>query len=170
MTENNRLPISNSFDSGLLLLRIGIGCCMALHGFPKLLAGPPAWERLGNTMALLGIEKLPLVWGLLAGLTEVIAGIMLIVGIFTNLALFLLSFTMVMALGFHLNKGDDFLIYSHALELFIVFASLILVGPGRYSIDHWSVNRSEVKPQPPKEPDVPVEAVDDFPLDHYVLS
>jgi len=36
----------------------------------------------------------------------------------------------------HLQKGDPFSGYSHALELAIVFLSLFFTGPGRYSVDY----------------------------------
>jgi putative oxidoreductase len=46
-----------------------------------------------------------------------------------------MAITMAMALNMHLSRGDPFRVYSHAMELGIVFASLLFVGPGKFSID-----------------------------------
>jgi hypothetical protein len=37
--------------------------------------------------------------------------------------------------AYHLPHGDPFGIWSHPLEDGIVFLSLLLIGPGAYSID-----------------------------------
>ena len=60
---------------------------------------------------------------------------MLIAGAFFRVACILLVGTMAGALFYHLKSGDDFLKYSHALESLIVFAGLLFVGPGKYSVD-----------------------------------
>ena len=53
----------------------------------------------------------------------------------TRLASLLMLGTMIGALNYHINHGDSFLAYSHALELAGVFAGLLFMGPGKYSID-----------------------------------
>lgn len=126
---------NKSSDWGLLLLRTGLGLSFIAHGYPKLLAGPPAWERLGTTMSIVGIDSYPLAWGLAAAVSETLGGILLICGIFTALTCSMLTITMAMATAFHLNKGDSFNTYSHPLELMLVFMSLLLIGPGRISLD-----------------------------------
>jgi putative oxidoreductase len=39
------------------------------------------------------------------------------------------------ALIYHLRDDDGFNEYAHALESLIVFAALIFIGPGKYSVD-----------------------------------
>ena len=56
-------------------------------------------------------------------------------GIFNPLSLFFLLATMIVATMMHIGKGDPFLKYSHAMESGILFLSLILIGPGKYSLD-----------------------------------
>jgi putative oxidoreductase len=46
-----------------------------------------------------------------------------------------MAFTMLIALVYHLSKGDSFIKYSHALESGIVFLALIFTGPGKFSFD-----------------------------------
>jgi len=36
----------------------------------------------------------------------------------------------------HIKGGDSFIIYSHALEMAIVFFALTFSGPGRYALDN----------------------------------
>jgi putative oxidoreductase len=49
----------------------------------------------------------------------------------------LLGFTMVVAVYAHLIDGDSWLSASHALEMAFVFLSIMIIGPGKYSLDYW---------------------------------
>ncbi len=122
-------------DIGLLTLRVGIGAMFVLHGLPKLIAGPETWTMLGGSMKALGIGFAPTAWGFMAALSECAGGILLILGFFTRPACFFLLTTMIVATMMHIGKGDPFLKYSHAMESGILFLSLILIGPGRFSLD-----------------------------------
>ena len=42
---------------------------------------------------------------------------------------------MGVAASMHLGKGEGLLAASHAIELGILFFSLLFIGPGRYSVD-----------------------------------
>jgi putative oxidoreductase len=123
-------------DQGLLILRIGLGVMFILHGWPKLAGGPELWKMVGGATANFGIHFAPEFWGFLAACAEFFGGVLLILGLFTRLILFPLVFDMLVALSFHLYRGDNFGIFSHPLEVGIVFASLILIGPGRFSLDY----------------------------------
>jgi putative oxidoreductase len=122
-------------EEGLLILRIGIGAMFIYHGLPKLIAGPDKWQQLGSAMGYLGIDVVPQFWGFLAGFTEAVGGLCLMFGIFFRPACFALTCTMIVAATMHLGKGDGLLRASHAIEAGIMFISLMLIGPGRYSID-----------------------------------
>jgi len=122
-------------NTGLLLLRIGLGVMFIIHGFPKLAGGPNGWTGLGGSMKVIGINFLPIFWGFMAAATETFGGFLLIVGLFFRPALILLIFTMVIAALVHFGKGDGLGGASHAIELGIVFFGLIFIGPGKYSVD-----------------------------------
>jgi putative oxidoreductase len=122
-------------EEGLLLLRLGLGVMFMVHGGPKLLAGPDKWLQLGGAMKSLGISWAPLFWGLLAALSEFCGGIGLILGLLFRPACLCLTVTMGVATLMHFGRGDGLLGASHALELGVVFLSLMLIGPGRYSLD-----------------------------------
>jgi len=122
-------------DAGLLILRIGIGLAFICHGLPKLLAGPEKWEQLGGALAVMGVNFAPTLMGLMAAISEFGGGLLLLLGLFTRPACFFLLSTMIVATLMHLKLGDPFLKYSHALEAGILFFSLLLIGPGKFSLD-----------------------------------
>lgn len=122
-------------DLGLLLLRLGLGVLFVLHGYPKLMGGPAAWAELGAEMRHVGLGFAPTAWGLAAAVAETIGGQLLALGLLFRWACAALLLTMVVATASHLAAGEGFNGYAHAVESGIVFLGLLLVGPGRYSVD-----------------------------------
>lgn len=122
-------------DAGLLLMRVGLGAMMIVHGYPKLVGGPEKWAKVGRAMENLNIDAYPTFWGFMAAAAEAFGGLLLMIGLAFRPAALLLLFTMVVAAMSHFAKGDDLLRSSHAIELGFVFLGLFFVGPGRYSID-----------------------------------
>lgn len=122
-------------DFGLLLLRLGIGAMLVMHGLPKLMGGPDKWTQLGGAMQYLGISFMPLAWGLAAALSEFLGGILLLLGVLFRPACLLLAITMAVAASMHLGKGEGLMAASQAMELGILFVSLLFIGPGRFSIE-----------------------------------
>lgn len=122
-------------DTGILILRIGIGIMFIYHGFPKLTGGPEKWEKLGMAMNYVGVSFVPVFWGFMAAFAEFFGGIFIILGLFFRPACILLVITMAVASIMHLKKGDGLKVAAHAIESGILFFSLILIGPGKYSID-----------------------------------
>lgn len=122
-------------DAGLLFMRVGLGIMFVSHGFPKIIGGPEKWSKVGSAMANLGLDFAPAFWGLAAGLSEFLGGLLIAVGLLTRPASALLAFTMFVAAIKHLSAGDAFPTVSHPLEALIVFVALFLMGPGRFALD-----------------------------------
>jgi putative oxidoreductase len=122
-------------DHGLLALRVGMGLMFVGHGWPKLAGGPEKWAKIGGAMSNLGIDFAPAFWGFMAGFAECGGGILLVLGLLTRPAAALLVCTMVVAAIRHVAAGDGFGGWSHATEAGITFASLFLMGPGKFSLD-----------------------------------
>ncbi|TKC12741.1 DoxX family protein [Pedobacter polaris] len=122
-------------NTGLLILRVGLGVMMMVHGLPKIMGGPDGWTQLGGSMKVIHIDFLPTFWGFMAAISEGLGGFLLILGLFFRPVNMLLFFTMVIAALVHFGKGDGVSGASHAIELAIVFLGLVFIGPGKYSID-----------------------------------
>ncbi len=122
-------------DTGLLILRVGIGIMFVLHGWPLIMGGPAMWEKLGGAMGNFGIHFAPNFWGFMAVIAEFGGGVCLILGLLTRWACVFLTISMIVAATMHFSKGDGLQVASHAIEAGILFFSLILIGPGEYSLD-----------------------------------
>ena len=128
-------PIYPHFNLGVLLLRLGIGVSFVCHGWPKLQAGPELWEPLGGAMAIWGIQFAPTFWGFVGSLAEFGGGLLLALGLFFRPTCIILIIQMIVATSSHLNQGQSFSEYSHALEMAILFFCWLFIGPGSYSLD-----------------------------------
>jgi putative oxidoreductase len=122
-------------DLGLLVLRLGIGAMFIGHGWPKLAGGAAMWRKVGGAMGHLGIDVWPTMWGLLAAMSETLGGLLFAIGFLFRPATAMLLATMAVASTTHLAKGDGIMGASHAIEAGIVFAAMLLVGPGRFALD-----------------------------------
>jgi putative oxidoreductase len=127
--------LGNYRSTALLLMRIGVGATMILHGYPKLMGGPEKWTKLGANMKYFGITFYPEIWGFMAAASESIGALLLIIGFLFRPSAFLLMCTMIVAAVTHLKGGDTLNDASHAIELVFVFLGLFMLGPGKYSID-----------------------------------
>lgn len=127
---------------GILILRVGLGIMMMLHGYPKLFGGPEMWIQLGAETQSLGINFAPLFLGFMASVTEFFGGLFLILGLFFKPALVMLILVMSTAAASHISAGDGFSEISHSIELAIVFISLLFIGSGKYSLDQKLSSRS----------------------------
>ena len=127
--------LSKYKNAGLLIMRTGLGLEMTLHGYPKIMGGQHKWALVGAATATIGIHFLPVVFGFLAAVSEFIGGILIILGLAFREACIFIGIVMLVAVIGEVKAGGSFNDYSHALELLIVFGSLFIIGPGRYSVD-----------------------------------
>lgn len=127
-------------SSGLLALRLPVSLMMLLgHGLPK-------WQNFDQLKPIFA-EMVPLPWVSAAVtlsaciLAEVLAPILLILGLATRPAAFLLGFAMVVA-AFHVHQGDPWILApgvpgakEPALLYLIPMLVLIISGAGSWSAD-----------------------------------
>lgn len=111
-------------ELGLFIIRVGMGIIFIMHGFPKLAAGVEKWTMLGSAMQNFGITFAPALWGFAAACAEFFGGIALMLGVGTRIAALMIGSVMLVAVVFHLGKGDGFSGYAHALSLLIVMVGL----------------------------------------------
>jgi putative oxidoreductase len=127
--------------AGLLLLRLIVGIAFLFHGWPKI-------EDPG---AFAGMMHLPLWLGTLAAWVEVVGGALLLLGLFTPLAGFLLAAQMVGTFPvYHLPHHIPFINpsgpnYELALVYLAVALLYLLAGPGAYSADAYLLGGQRVE-------------------------
>lgn len=127
-------------DLGLLIIRFGVGIgFIYYHGWGKITGGPERWEGLGGAMSRLGIDFWPTFWGFMMAFAESIGAVMIAAGFFFRPLCAMLAFGMFVAWLGHVVSGNGN--PGHTFKNFFVLAGLILVGPGKYSIDSWLEKR-----------------------------
>lgn len=119
---------------GKLLLRLLVGLLLLLHGVAKLQSGP---AQIIETVTGAG---LPAAAGYLVYVGEVLAPVLLIIGLWTRLAALMVAVNMLFALVLvHAEQLAAFKPqggYALELQAFFLFGalSILLLGAGRYSL------------------------------------
>ena len=123
-------------DKVPLVLRFMLGLTLLFsHGLPKITA-PDRWEREGQAMANLGITFAPVFWGFMAGATETLAGILLLVGLAVRPSALIILFVMfVAALQNVVTQGNLLGGRAHPVDAAAGLISLLILGAGAYSLD-----------------------------------
>ncbi len=119
----------------LTIIRMGMGILFIIHGGLKLKRGPEEWLWTGQQMANLGITFAPMFWGLCAVAAELGGGICLALGLWTRVAAAFMAFTMLVAVIYHIKKGDSYGYISFPLSQMIVFIGFVIAGSGPFSLD-----------------------------------
>ncbi|MBY0229910.1 MAG: DoxX family protein [Gemmataceae bacterium] len=125
------------FDLAMLVLRVGFGVLMALHG----------WQKVQNYEMVVSQFKDPLDIGLSNSLAlnlaigaELACSALVVLGVFTRVAALPVLFTMGVA-AFVVHQNDPVMMTGKggakepALMYFIAFLAIFLAGPGRFSVD-----------------------------------
>lgn len=122
-------------DLGRLLLRLALGGLILFHGIAKLRGGIDPITGLVTAMGLPAFVA----YGVYVG--EVLAPVLVIAGWYSRVGSLLIAINMVFALALA-HRGDLFKLApsgGYALELqalfLIVAVALVLMGPGRYSVN-----------------------------------
>ncbi|MEU4417251.1 MULTISPECIES: DoxX family protein [Nocardia] len=126
---------------GLLVLRVGFGGLMAAYGTQKLFGwfNGPGWRANADGFTAMGYNPGE-IFGTLAGLTELVGGLLLVFGLFTPLAAAVVLGTMINAINVLWSGGlfpsdPSTPGYTTPLLFALVAAALAFTGPGRFSLD-----------------------------------
>ncbi|MCK0159675.1 DoxX family protein [Allomuricauda sp. F6463D] len=114
---------------GLALLRIAPSVFMLTHGYPKLMKLISGNTEFANPF---GIGQAPSLF--LAVVGEFICPLLIIIGFKTRWAAIPTAITMFVA-AFMIHSADPFSVKEKALLFLVIFITIILLGPGKYSID-----------------------------------
>jgi putative oxidoreductase len=132
------MPVTSDYvtsDYGKLILRLALGILTLLHGVGKVISGP------GQIAGLVAKHSLPPEVAYLVYVGEVVAPLLLIVGLWTRPAGVVVAINMLVAVllvhtGQLLQLGKQ---GGWALELqgfyFFTAIAIVLLGAGRFSVD-----------------------------------
>jgi putative oxidoreductase len=121
-------------DFGKLVLRLSVGILLLMHGLHKLMYG------IGGISAMVNANGWPvwIAYGVFIG--EIIAPVLIIVGLLTRAAAFVIVLNMLVAIYlahshqlFHLTKTGGWLLELQGLYLFGALA-IALLGAGHISV------------------------------------
>jgi putative oxidoreductase len=125
---------------GLLLIRLVVGISFIGHGAQKLFGwfGGYGVKGTGGWLESIGIKP-GAQMAFLAGMSELLGGLLLVLGLLTPLAALLIAGTMLMAITkvhgpngyWSTNNG-----YEYNLSLIAVVIGIALMGPGQYALDN----------------------------------
>jgi putative oxidoreductase len=131
-------------DMGLLLLRATVGATLVAHGLQKTFGwwGGQGLDSFKNALSDIGYQHADVLMYVAAG-AEIVAGVLLVLGLFSPLAAAAALAYVINELaahvaaqhhagyvGFFLPNGVEYLIL-----LTVALMAVILVGPGRYGLD-----------------------------------
>jgi putative oxidoreductase len=134
--------MSNSLNSlqpwGAFFLRLVLGVAMISHGYGKVI---PASGLHGHAFAALDHHShyvvslgLPYWLGYVSALTEFLGGILILIGLFTRFAAFMIACNMLVAVllvtRHHGYSGSEY-----ALALFVIALMLLFTGAGVLALD-----------------------------------
>lgn len=114
---------------GLALLRIVPSAFMLTHGYPKLMKLINGDTQFANPF---GIGQAPSLFLTVVG--EFICPLLIIIGFKTRWAAIPTAITMFVA-GFIIHASDPFGTKEMALLYLTIFVVIMLLGPGKYSVD-----------------------------------
>lgn len=126
--------MSSTDDAGKLVLRLTVGILVLMHGIAKLVNG------IGPIEGMLVARGMPafFAWGAYIG--EVLAPLLLIIGIYTRAAAGIVAVHMIVAIALahsaellQLNKMGGWALELQGMFLFGALA-IVLLGAGRYSV------------------------------------
>jgi len=122
-------------DLGKLILRLTVGILILLHGVAKLKSGVDGIAGMVQGAGLPGW----LAYGAYIG--EVLAPLLVILGLYARIGAAIIAVNMLFAIGlahmkelYALNQGGGWAIELQAMFLFTSLA-IALIGPGRYAVN-----------------------------------
>lgn len=123
-----------------LPIRLGLGAVMIAHGAQKVLGsfGGSGFNAFIGGTTPFGFMKPAWLWLAAAALSELVGGILVVLGFLTRAGAFFIACTMLTAVvGVHWSSGffASNRGYEYALSLFAMAVALVISGGGQASVD-----------------------------------
>ena len=120
---------ASAFNTAIFILRVGAGILLAAHGYDKLVHFQAYAGKFINFLGMGQSTSLAL-----CIFAEFFCSIFVILGLFTRLAAIPIIMNMLVVI-FKAHNADIFGEAEHGSMFFLVFLTILFVGPGRVSID-----------------------------------
>lgn len=120
---------ANATDWASFILRLTLGLLMLSHGIPKLMNLISGTIEFGDPIGIGIPASLAL-----TVFAEFLCSFLIVVGLWTRLALIPLIITMVVAV-FIVHINDDLKTMEPGLMYLLSYCALFLLGSGKYSVD-----------------------------------
>lgn len=136
--------LSTAYNAGLantwlLLLRVAASLLMLTHGYPK-------FQKLVGNQTIQFADPFSLGTYpsfILVVFAEFFCSLFIILGLGTRVASLFIIVTMAVA-GFYVHANDPFGKKELAFLYLLVFLTVLVFGPGKYSLDHAIAGKSRV--------------------------
>ncbi|MDQ0200962.1 DoxX family protein [Neobacillus ginsengisoli] len=124
-------------DIGLLIIRLVVGLTFVGHGAQKLFGwfGGTGINKTGEWLESIGIKTGAKIWATLAGIFELIGGLLFATGILSWLGAIMIVIVMIDAIftvhgknGYWMTNGG----YEYNMVLIAVVIGVALIGPGQF--------------------------------------
>ena len=131
----------------LFVVRVTLGLCIVVHGLGKLgflKSNPAGVKGFAGWLESMGMPY-PRLNAWAATLTEFLGGILFALGLGTRFVAVALTINMLVAV-IKGHKGGGYLILNnppgaeYAINLTVLFAMFVLIGPGAISLDYYLVH------------------------------
>lgn len=131
-------------EVGILVMRFAM-VVVLVHGIGKLLGVGPAATSPGNFAGFVGSLgfPVPILFAWIVTLTESFGALFIMFGFLTRLSaafmainFFVATFLVHLSNGFSAYQPPGSAGFEYTLFLMLISIAVILIGPGRYSIDH----------------------------------
>ncbi len=116
-------------DCGLFLIRIGLALVFIFHGWGK-------WQDIGGTVGFFGSLGLAAAFAYLVAAVELLGGIAMLLGLWTEVAGVLLAVVMLVAI-YLVTFNGGFTGYEFNLMLLLAALGVAMTGPGAYTVRKW---------------------------------
>ena len=123
-------------EGGILLLRVGVGLILVCAGFPVVAEGAGHWHAAAPVVTqAFHIESHHTFWGGVVAFSELIGGVLLILGLLTRAACLVVAIGVTCAGIAHLRHHPSLNTTTTVVAQALVIYALLFIGAGKYSFD-----------------------------------
>src|SRR5688500_17854745 len=126
---------SSSRETGILILRAGLGVVLLVQGILHLVKGQNHWALVALSSNVPGVHTSPVVFGCIAIACIIGGGLLLLMGLYFRLGCMLLVAVVSAVLYSKVKGGVGYPELVNVAAALAVVTGLMFMGPGKHSLD-----------------------------------